>query len=167
MQNVFDTICTLISNAFPEAKIYFTGVDSSVEVSINNTLPEAKIHCTGTENGFDIPSVLVTLMEYEFSDANKCMSTEKLSFKITQHFYSNSLDRNEGKKQIEEFVKLRELFCKGLLVSDGTRADVNSLEGGMNQQDMYMIVHLEHIVEKAVKEDYDIVKTLEYNQQLT
>lgn len=165
MQNVFDTICTLISDAFPEAKIYFTGIDSSIQVSINNTLPEAKIYCTGTEAGFDIPSILVTLTGYEFSDANRDMSAEKLSFKITQHFYSSCLDRNEGKKQIEQFVKLKRLFSRGFTVSDGTKAELNRLEAGMNQQDMYLVVRLERFLEKDnTKGEYDIMRSLEYNQ---
>lgn len=165
MQNVFDTICTLISDAFPEAKIYFTGIDSSIQVSINNTLPEAKIYCKGTEAGFDIPSILVSLTGYEASDANRNMSAEKLSFKITQHFYSSFLDRDEGKKQLERFVKLKNLFSRGFPVSDGTTAELNRLEAGMNQQDMYLVVHLERFLEKAnAKGEYDIMKSLEYNQ---
>jgi hypothetical protein len=164
MQNVFDAVCTLISDTFPGTKIYFSGIDSSIQVSIDNTFPEAKIYCTGTEDGFDIPSILVTLAEYEFSNASRNLFKEKLSFKITQHYYSSFLDRNEGKKQIEEFIKLRDLFCNGLLVNGSKRAELISMEAGMNQQDMYLIVNLERMLEKDVNEGYEIIKTLEYNQ---
>ncbi|MFZ5987081.1 MAG: hypothetical protein ACOYWZ_08145 [Bacillota bacterium] len=163
MLNVFDAICTQISNAFPEAKIYFTGVDSSVEVSINSTLPEGS---KGAERSFDVPSMIITLKGYKLSDLNRFMYLEKLAFRITMHFYSNILDRAEGEKQIEKFVKLKELFSTGLLLSDGSRVHLDHLEAGMSQQDMFLVVYLERTLQKEIDEDYDTMKTLVYNQKL-
>lgn len=145
MHNVFSTICTQIGSAFPDTKIYFTGIEES----------------------FTEPCILVGFIKYEAFASNRCMFTEKMSFKITQCFYANYIDHVEGQNQIGKFVMLKELFQNnGLTLNDGTKVVIQAIEAGMNKQNLFLIIHLERTLIREESSDYEIMKTLEYKQQI-